>query len=455
MWSYIHESAHNAYRILIPYPDDRIPIQTHHIPNLILPFIPFLYMAYLTRRPDTFTLRLMLLPLVLCLAFGTYFRFMYTKPEDNIYNWGQGAGPGLLAEAMSAKAIDFAWRREGMLKIGEVKPGVLCTPKGSSGSAHTANGNASSHESGSATSPYTEPPQHSFLPPWLYDTLEVLLTTRGLGWQFGVGVHVPKARRPLERSAFLRATVLSIIKNYLIFDALESFIKLIPEVGSLQGGTIFKPSLPIPQRYILSTAIHLATGSCLLAGFEMIYDLITLFALSVLSSTPAMWPPIMDNPWTSDSLHIFWARRWHQVLRETFFIYGGFPGKIVAGRIGMLFGTFIGSGVYHEFAAYTLGRGFDWHVILFFTLQAPLLLLEKVWHRLTGHRVGGVYGRLWLYFCMFVLAQPLVDSWHSRGLGGAPIIPPSISITKKFFIPLLQRTGFDPSWVINTFLEGR
>ncbi|KAG9315803.1 hypothetical protein JVU11DRAFT_3452 [Chiua virens] len=127
---------------------------------------------------------------------------------------------------------------------------------------------------------------------------------------------------------------------------MESFLKLVPEVGSPHGGTIFRPNLPILQRYLLSTAIHLGTGTCLIAGFEMIHGSATLLALVALSSSPEVWPPVMDNPWISDSLHVFWAKRWHQVLRQTFFIYGGFPGKWLAGDIGMLFGTFFASGMF-------------------------------------------------------------------------------------------------------------
>ena len=55
-----------------------------------MPLIPFFTMAYLSRRPDTFYLRLLLLPLVIFLAFGTYFRFVYTDPTLSTLNWGQG-----------------------------------------------------------------------------------------------------------------------------------------------------------------------------------------------------------------------------------------------------------------------------------------------------------------------------------------------------------------------------
>ena len=422
----LDRSAHDAYRTIIPYPEHRIPIRLHHVPNLLLPLIPFFSMAYLSRRPDTFYLRLLLLPLVICLTCGTYFRFMYTEPELNIYNWGQGeglvSGPvasrnitqldvffvpiGLFAELICGKAIDYAWRRDGMLKAGETKPGVLSK---SPSVCHCCNGNFDGCASVDCkeVSSYTAPPRNTSLPPWLYDAFEVTLTIRGQGWQFGADLYVSRDPRPSRRSAFLWATVISTLKHFLVFDTLESLIKLVPEVGSPHGGTIFKQNLPILQRYILSTAIHLAMGTCLIAGFEMVHGCITLLGLIAFSSSPEMWPPLMDNPWISDSLHVFWAKRWHQVLRQTFFVYGGFLGKWLAGEIGMLFGTFFASGMYHECAAYLLGKGFNWHVVLFFTSQALLLLLEKLWRRVTGKRVGGIFGRLWVYFCIFVMAQPL------------------------------------------------
>lgn len=411
-----HCIVHDVFRALVPGPHERIPITGTNTSYLLLPFLPLIYMGYLARRPDTFTLRLLLLPLVVAVAVGTYFRFMWTEPQHNIYNWGQG----LLAQAISAKAIDFAWRKEGMLKIDEVQPGVTRNTN-----AVKANGDA-----------HAKPATSSFA--WLYDALEVILSNRGLGWKFGIGIHVPREERSLERNSFLFATFISFVGNYMIFDLLESLIKLVPDVGTPHGGTIFKAELPFFYRYALSTAIHVATGSCILVGFELFYDFIAIFAVLLLESSPSAWPPVLDHPWQSDSLHIFWSKRWHQLLREIFFVFGGFFGKVIAGKFGMLFGTFIGSGLYHEFAAYALGRGFDTIVPLFFMLQAPLLLCEKAWYKYTGYRVGGLYGRLWVYFCIIILGQPLSNSWHRRGLGGGLMLPPSLSPARQFIIPSIQ-----------------
>ncbi|KAL4073075.1 hypothetical protein V8B97DRAFT_2022916 [Scleroderma yunnanense] len=426
-WSAVLSFAHDGYRTIIPYPEDRIPLTAYNHWSLAIALLPTHYMAYLARRPDTYLLRLMLLPVAVLAILGTFFRLKVGGVDSGPQNWGLGS----LALVNIAKAIDYGWRREGMLKVGEEKPGIPMK------TAHHSNGNATPNGERSPPPPIWK----KRLPSWLYDILELHLPCRGIGWKVGAGLYIPKEHRPLERSAFLSATMTSALENFLVFDACESFIKLVPGVGSPQGGTIFRPELPFLQRYILSTVIHVATGSCILAGFELCYHILTLIGVGLLSHEPSSWPPIMDNPWQSDSLHVFWAKRWHQLLRETFFIYGGFVGGALAGNLGALFGTFFGSGLYHEVAAYCLGHGFDYGVIFFFALQAPLMILEKLWARTTGCRIKGIYGRLWVYFCIIILGQPLVDSWHKRGLGGGYIIDPNISPIRLLLIPFLRQVA--------------
>ncbi|KIO02680.1 hypothetical protein M404DRAFT_1001893 [Pisolithus tinctorius Marx 270] len=421
-----YDFVHSLYRTVIPHPGDRIPFEPRHALHLVAALLPMMYMAYLARRPDTFLLRIMLLPLAVLSILGTFFRFAVLEVGYGTTNWGLAS----LALTTIAKAIDYAWRPEGMLKIGEEKPGVSIK------SPNRRNGSGSPGDPDALTA--TSSVWQRRLPAWMYDSLELLLTNRGIGWKFGAGVYIPKEHRSLERSAFLSETLASFLHSFLVFDACESFIKLVPGLNTPEGGTMFRPELPIPQRYILSTAVHIATGSAIVAGFDLYYHLSTLVGVGLLSNEPSSWPPVMDHPWQSDSLHIFWAKRWHQILRETFFVYGGFFGGLVAGNIGTVFGTFIGSGLFHEAGAYGLGRGFDPHVVFFFALQAPLLILERIWTRSSGHRVKGIYGRLWVYFCIVVLGQPLVDSWHRRGLGGGYVIDPRISPSRLLLIPFLR-----------------
>ncbi|KAH7927165.1 hypothetical protein BV22DRAFT_305124 [Leucogyrophana mollusca] len=421
MWSQIYSCVNNAFRTIIPLPDDRIPITLDHWPYAILPFIPFILLAYLARRPDTFILRLLLLPIVLASILGTAFRFVWVQSELNAYDWGQG----LVAEALSAKAIGYACRKDGMLKVGEVKPNERPA-------SEKTNGDVASK------SPDSKSPISQLFPSWFRDAVELGFSMRGLGWNFGVGVYVPKEHRPLERAAFLRSTFIAVIKNYILLDVLDTMIKMIPGVGSPRGGSIYFPNLPLPFRFFVGFVIHAFTGSCIIAAFEMVYDLATLFSVMVLDYQPSEWPPIMDHPWSANSLHEFWGKCWHQTLRETFFVMGGHPGRFIAGDVGMILGTFIGSGLYHEFAAYAVGLGFDYRVPLFFAMQGPFLIIERLWRKVTGYRVGGLYGTIWTAFSILALGQVMADSWHMRGLGGGLIIPPSVSPVRGFVIPLLK-----------------
>jgi hypothetical protein len=245
------------------------------------------------------------------------------------------------------------------------------------------------------------------IPLWLREAIEICASMRGLGWDFGIGTHIPKHTRPLDRGPFVLATLFSFIRNFLVLDFLEWLLKLFPGVGDPRGGSMFYPQLPPLQRYVVSTAIHGISGSCLLAGFGMCYDLLTLVCVIFLYDSPSAWPPVMDDPWSSDSLRHFWSLHYHQLLRRTFIILGGYPGRFIAGTNGGVFGTFIASGLFHECAIYAMGRGFDYRVPTFFAIQGPLLVLERVWRRTTGRRVRGWPGRLWVYFVIFVLGQPM------------------------------------------------
>lgn len=307
---------------------------------------------------------------------------------------------GLFALACIGRALDFAFVKDGRRKIGEVKIGEDETPAISKKDVSDSDDESTSNEVPSAKRPLA-----SYLPVWFEDSMEVLHALRGIGWDYGKGAYVPPETRPLERGSFLLATLVSFQRNFFIVDFLESILKLVPGVGSPMGGSMFFQNIPPFSRYVVSTAIHLATGTAFIAGFSMVYDLTTLLCVGLLRHEPSSWPPILDNPWISHSLHEFWAKRWHQLLRQTFLVFGGYPGQFLFGKLGLVVGTFIASGLYHECAMYAMGRGWDWRVITFFAFQGVAVILERVWRVVTGRRVGGWPGRIWVYFCIFVMGQ--------------------------------------------------
>jgi hypothetical protein len=156
----------------------------------------------------------------------------------------------------------------------------------------------------------------------------------------------------------------------------------------------------------------------------MVFDLLTLLVVLLLNVPPSYYPPVMDRPFGAESLHDFWAKRWHQLLRQTFIVLGGWPVHFICtlplrpfkglsrqrksiGDLALLFGTFLGSGIYHETSIYAMGKGNSMFspTVIFFAAQAPLLVLERLWRSVTGRRVGGWLGTAWVWLVIVGGAQ--------------------------------------------------
>lgn len=371
-------------------------------------------MCYLARRRDTRPIRLLLLPTVLTMAVrGTYY-YDWFEPRYYFFTWVRA----LLGITIAVQSIDLAFSEQGRLKVGEKELPPLYDDS-----------NASSQQAG----------QSSLLPQWAAEAIDVAFSLRGLGWQFGKGVKIPKDNRPQQRDAFLKATAMTFLKGYFLVDLGIALIQQLPGIGSTAGGSMFYTSLPAIPRYIVSTLILLFSGATMTAGFETLYALGTLVGVGLLGQAPSAWPPLTANPFTTESLSDFWARRWHQTLRRTFIVAGGIPLGWVTGRAGVVIGAFIASGLFHELGTYALGRGMDHRVTLFFTLQGVAVLLEGLWKQLTGREVRGWAGRIWAYVAMVPLGQMCLDAWFVRGLGGALFIPRFMSPAQLFIIPVIKQ----------------
>ncbi|KAI9443128.1 hypothetical protein H4582DRAFT_1922575 [Lactarius indigo] len=400
-----------AFRAFVPPHQHRIPRTWHTAPYSLLPFVPYSLMSYLVRRPDTHRIRLLVLPTLISTSLHSSFGYVWLDPSYNVFNWAVA----LFCFVLIGKGIDLALARTIPAIATKEGPDTL-------GDAFVE-----------------ERQRPTLLPLWLQDSLELMFSMRGLGWDFGKGVYTPPATRPQERLPFLRATINSFLINFLILDIVEAAIKLVPGVGDPFGGSIFFADLPLLTRYLVSTTIHILTGIAFVAGFGMVYDLITLFSVAFLSHSPSSWPPVMDNPWAAQSLHEFWAKRWHQLLRQTFLVFGGIPGRKIGGNVGLVLGTFLASGFFHECTILAMGREWDSRVPLFFLMQGGSVIGERIWRKTTGRRVGGFLGRLWVYFDIIILGQPLIDAWHRRGLGGGMVIPPKLSPARIVLIPTIRK----------------
>ncbi|KAF8312218.1 hypothetical protein DL93DRAFT_2060213 [Clavulina sp. PMI_390] len=401
-------------------------------------------MAYLARRPGTWFWRLAIAPVAFVATIRTAFGYQWTDPMFNAYNFGSG----LAGVCGAAKVLELACYPNGLLKVGEREPGVIENPaielEQLNQEIHLRRGTGISpsevaQERGSRRNPIAA----GFL-----DAIEALTTMRGIGWQFGTGTDIyvpPETRDTTNKARFWRQTFASFLVYFVLFDVVTSAIQLVPGIGTPDGGSIFAfGGDNLLKKYAISVAIEFSTGVAFILGFEMVYRLVTLIILPIpaFKQEPSFWPPLFDKPWASVSLHEFWSKRWHQLLRQTFLVMGGYPLafalSLVAMLLGFLLGTFTASGLFHYWALYGMGRGTDVQCLIFFAAQAVGVMLERVWKAVTGRRVGGWLGRAWVWIWVVGGIQWCINAWHERGFAGGMLVPPIVSPARFVVFPLVQ-----------------
>ncbi|KAH9942733.1 hypothetical protein B0H21DRAFT_696084 [Amylocystis lapponica] len=392
-------------------------------------------MAYLVRRDRTHLLRMLCFPAVVVLAVRCTCAYTWEGPGGYLQSKHitrlklkavslcgvlNPRRPGLVALTVTAKALDFALAKRGRFKVGETRlPGI----------GEPVSPSLATRQS---PAPETGPGQKTArLPAWLADALEVAFAMRGIGWDFGQGLHVPQTRRPAERGPFLRATARAIAQTFLRLDAAGTVLRALPGLLAPAGGSLFLPQLPPAARYALSTALHTLAGFIIMWGIDLLYDSAAFLAVAVLAHPPRAWPPAQDCPPRACSLHAFWAARWHQLLRHTFLTCGGG----LAGGAGRVVGAFLASGAYHEAAM----QRADHRVALFFALQAVGVLLEKAYRARTGRRVGGVAGWLWTAVFVLGLGQMCTDAFVKDGMARGLVLPEELSPVSRVLSLVLRR----------------
>ncbi|KAI0670536.1 hypothetical protein C8Q78DRAFT_1036725 [Trametes maxima] len=423
-WNEVYWASSLAFREFIPQYARREQLKWTNTPQAFLYLIPYFFMAYLVRRQGTHLMRVLLLPTVVAMALRCTFRFKNDSPKFAWYEWNRG----LLAMFVIAKAVDFAFAREGRLKNGEQE--LRRSHVGDSADTYQTGSDRAAELLGRG-------PAARVLPRALFDAFEAGLTMRGVGWDFGRYTPLPPTTRPPERRAFVRETVKNILRNQLLIDFIDTVTKSLPGVTA-SGGTIFYHDLPPMQRYAVSTAVHVGHGLLIFAGVALVYDYLALVGVVLLSQPPALWPPIHGSLLGVRSLHDFWAKAWHQSFRYTFLTLGGFFGRWACGNAGMVLGCFIASGLFHEFGLVVAGKEPDSRVLLFFLIQAGGILMEKAFMAMSGRKIGGIFGIVWAALFVVGAGQICTESWFSRGIGGAISIPPPLSVIRVTILPLVR-----------------
>jgi len=256
----------------------------------------------------------------------------------------------------------------------------------------------------------------------LTQVVAYLADPRGIRYDYDPRTfRAPETRNVHDRTSFLLSTVLSTVLHVGLFDVCQTIIQTIPgtTVGSPKGGSIFIHSIPIPFRYIVSTAICLAMGTAVYAGLEAGHNLLTLFSVGICDADPADHPPMFWAPWTATSVRELWSKRWHAVFKNYFTYLGWAVGSSIFGDIGGVLGVFTLSGILHDWTIWGMGHGTDpWRIIGFFYLQGIAVIGESIWTQTTGKKVRGRWGHLWTATWMLATAHLVVEAWMQKGIAG-------------------------------------
>lgn len=152
-------------------------------------------------------------------------------------------------------------------------------------------------------------------------TMDLLTSMRGISWysdrrwDFTPSTVVALQSRlaHTSRSQYIRMSLLWWAIFYVLIDAVDTCVKLLPfdatEMYPVSEG------LSIYQQLFCSVAICVWTYLAIVSEFT----LLALLCVGLLGvSAPTSWVPMFDSPLSASSLPDFWGKRWHYIFRRTF-----------------------------------------------------------------------------------------------------------------------------------------
>ncbi|KAF8553845.1 hypothetical protein OG21DRAFT_1441204 [Imleria badia] len=249
-----------------------------------------------------------------------------------------------------------------------------------------------------------------------WNTWDLLINPRGIGWNWPRGLVVPKpAFETDSRRAFVLSLTAGFAFHVLAFDACVQTLRVLSPntFGSLNGGPLFDHAFPLVLELARAVLVAFLAAAAAYFGLQYTYKFLAIVCVLSFHQHPSQWPPLFDAPWLSTSLTELWGRRWHQMMRDMLLTLGVQPFEWALGRSGGLLGAFFVSGVFHDIE---LGRGgYTGTVVGFWVMNGVGVALERVWKKTTGKRVGGVWGWTWMVGWLIIWGIPMVDVYAKVG----------------------------------------
>lgn len=260
----------------------------------------------------------------------------------------------------------------------------------------------------------------------MWNAFDLCHNLRGIGWNWSKGLYIPRPMFKIEsRMVFAALSFIRFILCATGLGAMDLAVRAAAPEGS-GGWSIFDPTLPPLRRYLRSSIITVESGFAAWMVMETMYQFYAFTFTILFQQQPAQWPPVFDQPLFATSLARFWARCWHQMFREWFVAFGSRPLEPFLGPYAAI-GAFILSGIFHEIGLRGMDRGGDIpRIVGYFVMNGVGVALERLFRRLTGKRVGGVAGFLWMWTWQILWGCHLIDVWTQKGMiARSEYFPPS------------------------------
>ncbi|KAF8896602.1 hypothetical protein BD779DRAFT_1496826 [Infundibulicybe gibba] len=380
---------------IVPPPASRDSMSLRSFMQDIIPALLSYYAtAILIILPGTFPIRLAFLPLSLWSIFraSTLVDLASEYDEDGLVYWNHGLVLAMTTAAMRVLIWTFRLKPLTRLKFSQTAPGTTVTFKCA-----------------------------------LVNAFDLCFNLRGIGWDWSEGLQLSRETRPTHKtSSFILSTFTSLIEHIIIFDLLHYLVQAFSPttIGSPAGGSIFDPARAAIPRYFRSSSITLLSGLVVYCAIQIGYHIGTLHGVLYFGQHPTQWPPVFASPWYSTSLTEFWAKRWHQLFRDNFISLGGRVMSFFLGRVGAVLGAFFTSGILHYWGLWGMGNGSDFTCVVgFFLAMGVGVVLEGLWKKVTGCKVGGSIGWIWTLLWIISWGNILVDAWSRKGLIGSVFLP--------------------------------
>ncbi|KAH9960526.1 hypothetical protein BC827DRAFT_1133179 [Russula dissimulans] len=265
----------------------------------------------------------------------------------------------------------------------------------------------------------------------LVDAFDLLQSMRGLGWSWSPRAFPHESTPPTSIALLAAKTLL----KFTVLDTLQYILQRVcPSIDNPGGGGSifdFDPNLSFLPRTALATFSAICGGTWTYAWVDSVYHLLSLVGRIILRQPASQWPPAFHQPWLSTSIHEFWSFRWHQVLRHFFVTFGARPGGKLFGKPGAFIGAFALSAFFHHVGVWGIGSGTELITTGgFFLLMGVGAVMEIVLKQVTGMRVQGWAGWAWTMSWTILWGAFMIDGWAKHGVLATVTLPNRLRIGK-------------------------